>query len=150
MGSFSYIIKKRKISIKDENSFDQIWGTSPTHFRLPLLRSNFQPATKSAAIIFFIFMSVIITITITAIILVINGIMITILKWYQTCAVYGWISEVLCLVIQRNSILKPTQPITELSLQIDLLWNLPSLVLNILSLIILARSERDNSKIFSR
>ena len=72
--------KKRKISIKDENSFDQIWGTSPTHFRLPLLRSNFQPATKSAAIIFFIFMSVIITITITAIILVINVIMITILK----------------------------------------------------------------------
>ena len=68
------------INIKVENSFDQIWGTSPTHFRLPLLRSNFQPATKSAAIIFFIFMIVIITIIITAVILVINVIMITIIK----------------------------------------------------------------------
>ena len=82
MGNFSYIIKKRKISIKVENSFDQIWGTSPTHFRLPLLRSNFQPATKSAAIIFFIFMIMIIpfiiTAIITAIIIVIIVIMITI------------------------------------------------------------------------
>ena len=72
----------KKVNIKDENSFDQIWGTSPTHFRLPLLRSNFQPATKSAAIILFIFMIVIITIIITAsiITIILVVIMITIIK----------------------------------------------------------------------